>query len=628
MAAVNPSLPSRASTSSVVQAVDGDAPRALDRVLRILLEFPIAALMLAEIMILFAGVVSRYVFHDPLGWADELASVLFLWIAMLGAAIAFLRGQHMRLTFFLEKLGPEATHAAETFGLLVALLFVAALIEPAARFVVSEHMITTPALGVPNSLRVLAIPVGLSLMGLISFLRLWRTASIGNVALVIVVIAVAALALYYGSPWLKSIGSANLLIFFVSIIVVTLTLGVPIGFAFGIATLTYVVFGTHVSTQVIVGRMNEGSSHFILLSVPMFVLLGSLMEVAGLARAMVGFLASLLGHVRGGLNYVLLGAMYLVSGISGSKVADMAAVAPVLFPEMAKRGEKPSEMVALLASAGAMSETIPPSLVLITVGSVTSISISALFTGGMLPALVLALALAGVCCFRSRDSVAVTSAPSWRTIGRSFLIALPALTLPFLIRFAVLDGVATATEVSTVGIVYTLLLGVFVYRPFAWRRLYGLMVDAGSMSGSILFIIGTASAMGWALTQSGFSRQLSSIMLTAPGGKLGFLLISIAAFSVLGSVLEGIPAVVLFAPLLFPIARGLGIPEVQYAMVMILSMGIGVFAPPIGIGYFIACAIGKVPPSEAMGPIWAYIAAMFAGLLLVAAAPWLSVGFL
>jgi tripartite ATP-independent transporter DctM subunit len=344
---------------------------------------------------------------------------------------------------------------------------------------------------------------------------------------------------------------------------------------------------------------------------------------------MVGFLVALIGHVRGGLNYVLLGGMYLVSGISGSKVADMAAVAPVLFPEMKKRGQKPGEMVAVLATSGAMAETIPPSLVLITVGSVTSISISALFTGGLLPALVLAVALALLAYFRSRgDDMSMAAKSSRHVIGKAFLVALPALTLPFVIRFVVTEGIATATEVSTIGIVYTVLLGVFVYRQFAWRRVYGLIVETASMSGAILFIIGAASAMGWALTQSGFSTQLASMMSGVPGGRWGFLLISIAAFIVMGSVLEGIPALVLFAPLVFPIARSFGIHEVQYTMVVILSMGIGVFAPPLGIGYFIACAIGKVPPTDAMHSMWPYLGALLAGLLLVAAVPWISTGFL
>ena len=134
--------------------------------------------------------------------------------------------------------------------------------------------------------------------------------------------------------------------------------------------------------------------------------------------------------------------------------------------------------------------------------------------------------------------------------------------------------------------------------------------------------------MGWALTQSGFSAQLAQAMAGVPGGRVGFLAVSIVAFIVLGMVLEGIPALVVFAPLLFPIARSFGIHDVQYAMVVILAMGVGVFAPPMGIGFFIACAIGKVPPSEAMCPMWPYLGALVAGLLLVAAVPWISTGFL
>ena len=605
------------------------APSLGERMLRRLVELPVVVLILLEAVILFSGVVSRYVFHNPIGWTDELASVLFLWIGMLGAAIAFLRGEHMRLTFVLERMNPEARSWAETFALVVPLAFLVAMVGPAARFTESEAIITTPALGISNSFRVAAIPIGFALMIAVAMMQLWRRASLSGFVTAAALVGVVALAFWLASPWLKSIGNANLLIFFGLTVTVALLLGVPIGFAFGIATLAYVLFGTRTPTLVIVGRMEEGSSHLILLAVPLFVLLGALMEVAGLARAMVGFLAALLGHVRGGLNLVLLGAMYLVSGISGSKVADMAAVAPVLFPEMKKRGQKPGEMVALLATSGAMAETIPPSLVLITVGSVTSISIAALFTGGLLPALVVALALAGVSYYRSRseDTSQLVKAPR-RAVWKAFLVALPALTLPFVIRFVVTEGIATATEVSTIGIVYTVLLGVFVYRSFEWRRVYGLVVETASIAGAILFIIGAASAMGWALTQSGLSSQLTTAMATVPGGRWGFLLISIVAFIVLGMVLEGIPALVVFAPLVFPIARSFGIHEVQYAMVVILAMGIGVFAPPLGIGYFISCAIGKVAPAEAMRPIWPYLGALLAGLLLVAAIPWLSTGFL
>jgi len=375
--------------------------------------------------------------------------------------------------------------------------------------------------------------------------------------------------------------------------------------------------------------MDEGMSHIILLSVPLFVFLGSLIEMTGLARAMVDFLAALIGHVRGGLQYVLLGAMYLVSGISGSKAADMAAVAPALFPEMKKRGAEEGDLVALLSASGAMSETIPPSLVLITIGAVTGVSIAALFTGGLLPAVVGMIALGVVVYFQSHgeDMSGVTKATGAQ-IRKALWVAIPALALPFVIRTVVVEGVATATEVSTVGIAYTFIAGLVVYRQFKWKRLVPMLVETASLSGAILLIIGCATAMAWALTQSGFSRSLVDIMANVPGGKYGFMAISVLAFTVLGSVLEGIPAIVLFGPLLFPVARALGIHEVHYAMTAIFAMGLGLFTPPFGVGFYAACAIGKVAPDKAIGRVWPHLGALFVALIVIAAIPWISTGFL
>ena len=340
-------------------------------------------------------------------------------------------------------------------------------------------------------------------------------------------------------------------------------------------------------------------------------------------------MASLLGHVRGGLSYVLLGAMYLVSGISGSKVADMAAVAPVLFPEMRKRGAKDGDLVALLATAGAQTETVPPSLVLITIGSVTGVSIAALFTGGMLPGLVLAAALCVVVWYRYRnEDLSRVHKATRPEIVRAFAVALPAVALPFVIRAAVVEGVATATEVSTLGIAYSMVCGIVFYRQMQWRRMVPMLVETAALTGAILFIIGTATGMAWALTQSGFSNTLAAAMAALPGGKIGFLAVSIVAFVILGSVLEGIPAIVLFGPLLFPIARQIGVHEVHYSMVVVLAMGVGLFAPPFGVGYYAACAVGRVDPSEGMKPIVGYVIALLVGLTVVAAIPWISTGFL
>ncbi len=597
----------------------------LEAVLRHMIEIPAALLVLTEIVVLLAGVISR-IAHRPLIWTDELASILFLWLAMFGAVVALQRGEHMRLTAIVSGLSPAWTKRAQVLAVAMPALFLLLLLPYANDYAQDEWYIETPALGLSNIVRAASIPVGCAFMLLTCALRLLRLRLV-DIAVVSAAIAAVAGGLYLAGPLLATLGNWNLLVFFVGLLAVAVLLGVPIGFAFGMATLAFLACTTRTPLTIIVSRMDEGMSTLVLLAVPLFVFLGLLIEMTGMARAMVAFLAALLGHVRGGLYYVLLGAMYLVSGISGSKAADMAAVAPVLFPEMKQRGAHEGELIAILAASGAMSETIPPSLVLITIGSVTGVSIAALFTGGLLPGAVLAAVLASLAWWRSRHEARGVRA-SGREILRSLAIAVPSLLLPFVIRTAVIEGVATATEVSTIGIVYAVLCGLLIYRKFCWRRIYPMLVDTACLSGAILLIIGTATGMAWALTQSGFSHKLALTMAAMPGGGFGFLLISMLAFIVLGSVLEGIPAIVLFGPLLFPIARAVGINEVHYAMVVILAMGIGLFAPPLGVGYYTACAIGRVSPDIGMRRIWPYLGALVIGLFAVAAIPWLSTGFL
>ena len=601
----------------------------LDRVLGLITELPVAVLLVIEIIVLFAGVIARYVLRAPLVWTDELASLLFLWLAMLGAVVALRRAEHMRLSAIANRVSAPRRAFLETLSATIVALFVLLILIPAYQHVRDESFITTPALGLPNSLRVLAIEVGAVLMMAIALVRLLEHASIRYVAWALAILVGLAIALFLARPLLLSLGNYNLVVFFVVLVAACVAVGAPIAFAFGIATVAYLALTTRIPLTIVVSRMDEGMSALVLLSVPLFVFLGLLIEMTGLARSLVDFLSALLGHVRGGLAFVLLGAMYLVSGISGSKAADMAAVAPVLLPEMKRRGTPPGELIALLAASGAMSETIPPSLVLITIGSVTGVSIAALFTGGLLPALILALALGLLAYLRSgREDLSNVRRATLREVLRALIAALPSLALPFLIRAAVVDGIATATEVSTIGIAYTAVAGLLLSRRLDWRRLYPMLVETASLSGAILLIIGTATAMAWALTQSGFSRQLVAIMSAIPGGTTGFLALSIVAFAVLGSVLEGIPAIVLFGPLLFPVARAIGIHEVHYAMVVILAMGVGLFAPPLGVGFYVACAVGRVSPDDAMPKIWPYLAALAAALVIVAAVPWLSIGFL
>ena len=193
-----------------------------------------------------------------------------------------------------------------------------------------------------------------------------------------------------------------------------------------------------------------------------------------------------------------------------------------------------------------------------------------------------------------------------------------------MIRGAVGGGVATATEVSTLAVLYAMLAGVFMYGGFSLKKLYEMLVETAALTGAILIILGCALSMAWVIAQSGVAQQLATFMTTLPGGWVGFMAVTMVVFLILGCLLEGLPAILLLAPLMFPIAKQLGINDVHYAMVVVTAMNIGLMMPPIGVGFYVACRIGDVSPDEAMGAIWPYIVALIVGLLVIAYVPTIS----
>jgi tripartite ATP-independent transporter DctM subunit len=584
-----------------------------------------AALVTLIVALLLIGVVSRYVFSNPVIWIDEVASIAFLWVSMLGAVLAVDRNEHLRLNLFVEMMPKRLGRFVQTFALLVVASFLLFLLHPSVEYVKSEWMIRTPALDLPNGFRVSAIGMSMALMLALVLRHAYAISFKTDLFLATGLVALIGGACWLLSPTLQTLGNLNIPIFLMGFVAVCLVCGVPIAFCFGIGTLCFLAFSTTIPLEVVINRMDEGMSSLVLVSVPIFVLLGCVLDATGMGKAIIDFLASLVGHVKAGMSYVLLGSLFIVSGISGSKVSDMATVAPALFPEMKRRGHKPREMIALLATGAAMADTVPPSIVLIVLGSVAGVSIAGLFNSGVVVAMVLLVALAALARWKARheQTDGVKRAP-FITIRRTFMIAGPALLLPFLIRGAVGGGVATATEVSTLAVIYAMIAGIFLYGGFSLRKLYEMLVETAALTGAILIILGTALSMAWVIAQSGVAQQLATYMTTLPGGWMGFMAVTMIVFLVLGCLLEGLPAILLLAPLMFPIARQLGINDVHYAMVVVVAMNIGLMMPPIGVGFYVACRIGNVSPDEAMGAIWPYIVALIVGLLVIAYVPTIS----
>lgn len=588
-----------------------------------------ALLVVAETAILGAGVFWRYVLHAPLVWSDELALILFAWLGMMGAVVALRGRHHMRLTFLVNKTTTASQKKFDTFVWCAVATIGAALFVASVDYTLHSIPELTPALQISAGYRTLALNVGIGMMVVTALLRITQVGTPKHVAASFAIIAAFVATTWLAKPMLANMGNYNLIFFFFFFVLGLIALGMEIAFTFAAAAFLYIFFLVGAPTSIILNRLDAALGDIILLSIPMFVFLGMLIEFTGLAAAMINVLVALIGNIRGGLHYVLLGAMYLVSGISGSKSADMAAITPILFPEMKKNGANEGELVSLLSASAAMAETIPPSLILIAVGVAAGLSISDLFIGGLVPAIVGMIALGVIVYFRHRHVEPVKGLQyTWGQAGKLLIIATPALILPLVIRLAVVEGVATATEVATIGTIYTLLCGLFVYRQFPLHRLKAAFVSTVSLTGAIMLVTGLAGGMAWALTQSGFSDDLMSVVGNVPGGWITFMIVSIVFFAVIGSLLEGYPAIVMFAPLMFPLAIQLGIHPIHYAMVVVLAMSIGLFAPPFGVGFYAACAIGNVHPDKAMKDIWIYIGAFTVAVFIVAFVPWLSIGFL
>ncbi len=589
------------------------------------LEVVCAALMLSIVVMLFSGVMARYVFSRPLGWIDEAVSLAFIWVAMLGAVLAMHRNEHLRLSMFVDRMPEKLRGIVHAFALVAISAFLVGLIGPSIEHIESEWIVNSPALEIPSGVRVSAIAAGMILM--LAVIAAYALKTVSKINLLIASVGVGAfVAICHAlTPNLSQLGLLNILIFLCGLVVLCLVSGVPIAFCFGIGVMAYLAFTGKVPLVVIVGRIDEGMGNIVLVSVPIFVLLGCILDATGMGKAIVDLLAAMIGHVKAGMSYVLLGSLFIVSGISGSKVSDMATVAPALFPEMRRRGNKQSEMVALLATGAAMADTVPPSIVLIVLGSVAGVSIAGLFESGFFVAMVLLLALLVLARWKARnEETGNIQRPSIKAIGRLSLLAAPALVLPFLIRSAVGGGVATATEVSTIAVLYAMLIGQVLYGGIGWKRAYAMLVETAALSGAILLILGTASAMAWAITQSGIVQQLSAFLTTLPGGWIAFMAVTVVVFLILGCLLEGLPAVLLLAPIMFPIAKKLGINEIHYSMVIVCAMNVGLMMPPIGVGFYIACRIGEAKPDDVIIAIWPYIAALLVGVVVIAAVPTLS----
>ena len=591
--------------------------------LLVLVDAVAAILLAADLIVVSLSVYYRYVLAAPIEWADDVARGLMVALSFFGAAGALARNENAGVAFFVQRLGPEARRRVETAAALVVLATAGSIAWNAValgKFTTGQ----TTGSGLPLELTFYPMGAGALCMTIFALAQFCRRKPRDIALAFLLALALAAAA--YGwrfigtGAWRSGLPMA---LGFVT----CMAGGVPIGFALAFTALIYIWIDGALPGLIFAQQMARGIDNFVLLAIPFFILVGYLMEANGMSVRLIALLERLVGRVRGGLNVVMVLSMVIFSGISGSKMADVAAVGSVLIPAARRSRQNPGAAVALLAASAVMAETIPPCINLIILGFVANLSIGGLFMAGLAPAGLMALVLVGAVILlgggaQAPDEGLLTRA-SLAQLWRGAIVTLGLLLIIFAgFRF----GIATATEISAFAALYALIVGGLAFRELGPRAAARSFINAATRSGLVLFIVAAAQSLAFVLTLQQFPHAVAQAMvaLSQNAGAWPFLLLSILILIVMGSILEGAAALIIFGPLLIPVAAQIGISGLHFGVVLVIAMGIGLFAPPLGLGLYGACLIGGVPIKSTVRPMLGYLGLLLLCLLVIAFVPGLT----
>ncbi len=408
---------------------------------------------------------------------------------------------------------------------------------------------------------------------------------------------------------------------------ILLAAGFPVAFTMAIAAFVAVALGSNYPYLVVVKEMFSGLDSFPLMAVPFFILAAELMTGGAMTYVLLRFASQFVGHLRGGLGYANVISAALFSGISGSALADAAGPGAMMIRMMEKSGYDKSYAGALTASAAVMGPIIPPSIIMIVYAlQVEEVSVGALFIAGMVPGVVIALALsaANFIVSRKRDYRGEADRPSRREMVKTTFHALPALLLIVIIIGGIRAGVFTPTEASVVAIFYALACGMFLYRSLKLRDIPAIIFRAALISIAVLIILAAARAFAWVLIIESVPQQLAETIVSWQLSPIVFLLAVNVLLLVFGLFMDPLPGVMVLVPILAPIAHSLGIDPVHFAMVVILNLTIGLITPPVGALLFVVSSAVKLKVGEIIREMPPFFIAHMVVLGLVTFIPWLS----
>jgi C4-dicarboxylate transporter DctM subunit len=403
---------------------------------------------------------------------------------------------------------------------------------------------------------------------------------------------------------------------------VLLAFGVPVAFSMGLATIASFLT-LDIPLETVAQKMMAGIEPFPFVAIPLFILAGGLMETGGISRRLVALATALVGHIRGGLGVVVVASEVLFSGISGSSVADASAIGSVLIPSLVRAGYPPERAAAIVAAASGMGILIPPCLVMVILGAMSGLSISALFLAGFLPGLLMAVALAVTIHVQARRGVLPSSQGSfsWPTLRKAFRDAVLPLGMPVVLFGGILGGVTTATESAVLAVLYAYALDLFVYREMTRADLKKILVQTGITTGAVSLLAGVATSMAWVFATMAVPQAVADTLLSITTSPWLLLTLVMIVMIVFASLLDGLPALIIFYPILATTVAKFGIDPLHFGLLSVAALGIGLILPPIGLLLVVVCQIGNVSLSAVSRPMVPYILILVASLLAIAYVP-------
>jgi tripartite ATP-independent transporter DctM subunit len=589
--------------------------------LALCVEALVVATIIVNIATTFSNAAVRYLTNQDFSWASDVWTILISIITFLGAPAYFRRGAGMAYTALLDQSHGMRKQFLEASGLAIFLGVCLVALAAYPAFFAGQLTQSLPVLGLSSGFVAVWLGCGLVLFCIFSIekLAMLERRAVAFGLGVSAVMALATIILRWA--YLADVIDIDPFIPIVPALVIGFITGAPIAGVLALAGLMYFVITGEAPITTVPSSMQYGVTSFVLLAVPFFMVAGTLMEVTGMARRMIDMVQEWVGHWTGGLLVAEVLAMYVFSGLSGSKAADIATVGGVMKIPLRDYGYPPTESVAVLAASAAMGETIPPSLMLLVLGSITSLSVGSLFLAGLLPAAILALVLIVVVIVRSHMH-GFTKGPPFRLMRalRSTPPAIPAFMVPVIVVGGIVGGIASPTESATFAVVYGFAAALVVYRTIGLSSGWVALRDAALTAGMVLFMVATSNLVSQAIVIDGLGRTLGKAFAVVHN-PTGFMLVTVVVMIVVGFILEGIPAILIAAPILLPIATRVGVDPLQFGIVLTMAVGIGVFLPPVGIGYYIACAIGEAPVNATMKPSLIYSGFLVLGVVIVVLFP-------